>query len=66
MKCTQCGGTELTTPRTIELTKEIGTVAVETHDDKGKKVLEDLKAVICRKCGAVQLVVGVAGRDWTR
>lgn len=66
MTCTRCGGDDLSSRRRVELTKEIGTVAIEARDDAGNEILEELKAIVCRRCGAVQLVVGVEGRVYPR
>lgn len=65
MKCSSCGGTHLTTPRRIELTKEVGTVAVTARDGRGREVLQEIKAVVCLQCGTTQFVVAVQGLDWS-
>lgn len=55
----------MTTPRRIELTKEVGTVAVTARDGRGREVLQEIKAVVCLQCGTTQFVVAVQGLDWS-
>jgi ribosomal protein L40E len=65
MRCSQCGGEDLAPPRRVELTKEVGTIGLYALDRRGDRVLEDIRATVCRTCGAVHFSVPVEGRDWS-